>query len=1096
MPSSAFHRRITVGFILVLLCAGLMAVASVAALRSIRAKSEQLANRYAQELILVERLETVAERQVASARGALLSPDPLYERRAKAAEEEARGLIARLQKEVRTPEGRQALRDVERTLANYQDDIDAAVTLRQSGATVEQATNHWRRNAALHQEAVSAAVRVLRAREEALLEQAIVTASRESAWLTKLVVAMTLVGLFLAAILAFVISRTLVRMYNAESASREAAEEARQWFATTLSSIGDAVIATDRDGRVTFLNGAAEALTAWNRAEALGRTLEEVFLIADEQTGETVDNPVQQVLETGVPVQLANSIVLVGRDGRRRPIDDSAAPIRDTVHGVTGVVLVFRDVSERRRAEAAIRESREWLETTVQSIGDAVIATDQHGRVTLMNHVAEKLTGWPAGRAIGAPLEAVFRIINELTRKPLESPVQKVLAGDQVVGLANRTVLIARDGAEWPLDDSGAPIRDAQGNIIGVVLVFREITERRRVEETLRRLSAIVESSNDAIIGKTLEGTITSWNAAAQALYGYTPEEIVGRPISVLVPPDQQDEMPEILRRLARGERIEHFETVRRRKDGTLVAVWLNVSPIHDAGGQVVGASTIVRDITEKRKAEEALRASEQQFRTLADSIPQLAWIANADGWLTWYNRRWYEYTGTTAEQMEGWGWQSVHDPAMLPDVLKRWKQSIATGEPFDMVFPLRGADGRFRPFLTRVMPVKDHDCKVVRWFGTNTDLSAERQAQKALEREVQYRRLALEAGELGTWDYRFDQGEVFWDQTCRNQFGFAVGDQISYEAALERIHPEDRPAVENALREALAGERGGSYHCEFRVVWADGSVHWITSHGRVHFEDQDGQSRPVRFIGVNSDATARKQSEAAILRSEKLASAGRMAATIAHEINNPLEAVMNALYLATSDPSVPGAARAYLQTADEQLARVAQLTRQTLAFYRESKSHSLVRLPELVDDVLDFYARKFQQKQIEVTKRYESRNGLVPGSVGELRQVFSNLLANSLDALPEGGRLHVRVKRCCGHVCLTVADTGAGIAPDHLKRIFEPFFTTKESIGTGLGLWVASEIISRHGGKVAVRSRLGKGTVFCVYLPAAEGHTAVAAHA
>ena len=148
-------------------------------------------------------------------------------------------------------------------------------------------------------------------------------------------------------------------------------------------------------------------------------------------------------------------------------------------------------------------------------------------------------------------------------------------------------------------------------------------------------------------------------------------------------------------------------------------------------------------EIVERKRAEEALRESEEQFRTLADSIPNLGWWANGDGYITWYNQRWYDYTGTTPEQMEGWGWQSVHDPEVLPNVLERWKASIATGEPFDMEFPLRGADGVFRPFLTRVLPLKDSDGQVFRWFGTNTDISALKQAEEALkESERRYHSL------------------------------------------------------------------------------------------------------------------------------------------------------------------------------------------------------------------------------------------------------------------------------------------------------------------------------------------------------------------
>ncbi len=173
-----------------------------------------------------------------------------------------------------------------------------------------------------------------------------------------------------------------------------------------------------------------------------------------------------------------------------------------------------------------------------------------------------------------------------------------------------------------------------------------------------------------------------------------------------------------------------------------------------------------------RKRAEDARRETEAQFRTLADSIPQLCWMATADGAIFWYNQRWYEYTGTTPEQMLGWDWQSVHDPAALPRVLERWRASIASGEPFEMVFPLRGADGVFRPFLTRVVPVRGTDGKIHRWFGTNTDIGEQQKVEEALRFALEQQRLALEAADLGAWDNRFQTGEVFWDHACRNMFG------------------------------------------------------------------------------------------------------------------------------------------------------------------------------------------------------------------------------------------------------------------------------------------------------------------------------------
>lgn len=265
--------------------------------------------------------------------------------------------------------------------------------------------------------------------------------------------------------------------------------------------------------------------------------------------------------------------------------------------------------------------------------------------------------------------------------------------------------------------------------------------------EAQARLGAIVASSDDAIISKSLDSIIQSWNAGAERVFGYSEMEAVGRSVLMLIPPDRHNEEYEILARLRRGERIDHYETVRRRKDGTLIDVALTVSPIRDASGTVVAASKIARDITERKRAEESMRRSEEELRAMADAMPQLAWIAAADGSVTWYNRGWYDYTGKTFEQLEGWGWQTVHQPDVLPEVIRRWKHSVASGQAFEMEFPIRSAAGEFRWFLTRAAAVRDHAGHVARWFGTCTDIDEAKLNAEALREQARTLELLYETG-------------------------------------------------------------------------------------------------------------------------------------------------------------------------------------------------------------------------------------------------------------------------------------------------------------------------------------------------------------
>ena len=280
-----------------------------------------------------------------------------------------------------------------------------------------------------------------------------------------------------------------------------------------------------------------------------------------------------------------------------------------------GAMRRARDAAHAQKSDT--QAQREQLRVTLQSIGDGVITTDRRGRITSLNAVAAELTGWAADEALGQPLERVFQIVHESTREKTPNPAQRALAEGRVVGLTNHTLLIRRDGTERAIDDSAAPIRDTNGAVNGVVLVFRDVTDRRSMEAARTLLVEVVESSEDAIITKTLEGVITTWNKGAERIFGYSRDEMIGTSIHRIVPADRADDVSEILAAIGRGERVDHFESERVCKDGRRINVSLSVSPIRDHDGTIVGAAKIARDVTLQRRADVERQATVRRLGTL-----------------------------------------------------------------------------------------------------------------------------------------------------------------------------------------------------------------------------------------------------------------------------------------------------------------------------------------------------------------------------------------------------------------------------------------------------------------------------------------------
>ena len=389
-------------------------------------------------------------------------------------------------------------------------------------------------------------------------------------------------------------------------------------LASIVESSEDAIVSKDLSGTITSWNPAAERMFGYGADEVIGGPIS--VIIPPEKGAEEKD--ILERIRRGEAISHLET-TRIRKDGQRIRVLLTISPIRERGR-IVGASKIARDVTAQKALERQIEEERARLEITLTSIGDAVIVTNVNGEVTFMNPAAEALTGWKAGEARGHALEAVFNIINEGTRRRVENPVARVLREGTVVGLANHTILISKGGSEFAIDDSAAPIRDHSGEILGVVLVFRDVGGIRAAADFRARLAAIVESSEDAIVSKDLNGRITSWNQGAARLFGYSADEVLGRPISMLIPADRLDEETRILEQIRRGERVEQFESIRLAKNRRKVHVSLTISPILDAEGRVVGASKIARDISDRRQAERELTEARAQLQKYSQELEKL----------------------------------------------------------------------------------------------------------------------------------------------------------------------------------------------------------------------------------------------------------------------------------------------------------------------------------------------------------------------------------------------------------------------------------------------------------------------------------------
>ncbi len=522
----------------------------------------------------------------------------------------------------------------------------------------------------------------------------------------------------------------VVERKRAEQALRESEQEK----IALLQSTDRGIYGIDNHGLCTFINRSGVQMLGYEPEELLGKNMHHV--IHHSHAGglpyPVEECPIFRASRTGEGCYVDDE-VLWKKDGTCFSAEYSSHPIKKG-DVISGSVVSFMDITERRRAEVELLNSERTLFQFVEAMPVGVFVLDSKGEAYYADRKAQHILG--KGILPGASADQLAEVYQAyIAGTDKAYPVELMPIARALQGQASTVtdMEIHRPDRIVPLEVSAAPIYDANGRVAYALATFSDITERKQGEEAVSRLASIVASSSDAIVGKSLEGIILSWNSSAERLYGYSAEEVIGRSIAILVPPDHVDEIPEMLERIKQGERIEHYETVRRCKDGRLIHVSLTVSPIKDGSGNVVAVSATARDITQQKQAEEALQESERRFQYAARATNDVLWDWNMLTNDLWFNQGVRIQFGYEEEQVQyhmDW-WAGLLHPDDLQNVYATLQVVIDNHEQFwSGEYQFRRADGSYAHILDRGYLMYNVQGKAVRMIGSMMDISARKRAE------------------------------------------------------------------------------------------------------------------------------------------------------------------------------------------------------------------------------------------------------------------------------------------------------------------------------------------------------------------------------
>jgi PAS domain S-box-containing protein len=868
-------------------------------------------------------------------------------------------------------------------------------------------------------------------------------------------------------------------------------------FRGLLEAAPDAIVGVTTDGRISLVNAQTERLFGYGRDELVDQSIE---ILVPEYARGRHPGLRDGYLHDPAPRPMGAGMQLAGRrkDGSHFPAEISLSSI-DTEDGRL-VSAAIRDVSDRVRAEAKFRG-------LLEAAPDAIVGVTADGRISLVNAQAERLFGYRRDELAGQPIEI---LVPDRARGVHPAHRSRYFTQPQARPMGAGMELVARrkDGTEFPCEISLSSIDTEDGVLVSAAV--RDVTERRRAAEAQNRLATIVQSSHDAIMGKTLDGVITSWNPGAERLYGYRAEEMIGQPAETLFPDDRRATEVGILTRIARGERVEAYQTERLRKDGSTVAVSLSMSPIADASGAIVGVASVSRDVSERQRAE-------AKFRGLLEAAPDAIVGVTPEGTIALVNAQTERLFGYPRDEL-------LDQPVeiLVPEYARDRHPTHRHGYLHDPAPRPMGAgtqlagrrkDGSHFPAEISLSSIDTEDGILVS--------AAIRDVSDRTRAEAKFRGL-LEAAPDAIVGVTPDGAISLVNAQAERLFGYHRDELLDQRIEIlvpdraRHLHPAHRtgyftqpqPRPMGAGMQLAARRKDGTeFPAEISLSALDTEDGPMVSAAIRDVTDRlEVQAERERL----KTAAERERLEAQLHQSQRLESLGQLAGGVAHDFNNLLAVMLNyttfiaeEIDKAAAGGVVPdwGPVRHDIGQVQRAGVRATELTHQLLAFGRREVVRPQVLSLNTAVAEIETLLRRTLGEHIQLHTTLDPHLWPVLADPGQLEQVLVNLAVNARDAMPDGGTLSIDTTNLTiddtttrpglhpgRYVKLRVADTGTGIPPEIAERVFEPFFTTKlKGEGSGLGLATVYGIITQAGGHAEIRSSPGAGTAFTANLPATD---------